>query len=168
MTDLHPGRARPSIGISTFVASLARTVEVATAGDRAGLDTAWTGEFNDCSAIVALAEMAYHTSTCRIGSSIAYAVGRSPLVLANEARALDELSNGRLVLGLGRGTKGMRRVGTANGIPRRPQRAWRSSSRCSARSGIFTKDPSSTRAASTRWTSPPRPRSRRPCESASR
>ena len=109
MTDPHPGRARPTIGISTFVPSLATTVEVATAADRAGLDTAWTGEFNDRSAIVALAEMAHHTSTCRIGSSIAYAVGRSPLVLANEARALDELSNGRLVLGLGRGTKGMQK-----------------------------------------------------------
>ena len=41
------------------------------------------------------------------GSAIAYAVGRSPLILANEARGIDELSGGRLVLGLGTGTKGM-------------------------------------------------------------
>jgi probable F420-dependent oxidoreductase len=88
---------------------LATTVEVAKAADRAGLHTAWTGEFNDRSAIVALADMAHHTSACRIGSSIAYAVGRSPLVLANEARGLDELSGGRLVLGLGTGTKGMQK-----------------------------------------------------------
>ena len=51
--------------------------------------------------------MAHHTSTCRVGSGIAYAVGRSPLILANDARGLDELSGGRLVLGLGTGTKGM-------------------------------------------------------------
>jgi alkanesulfonate monooxygenase SsuD/methylene tetrahydromethanopterin reductase-like flavin-dependent oxidoreductase (luciferase family) len=51
--------------------------------------------------------MAYNTSRCRIGSAIAYAVGRSPLILANDARGLDELSGGRLVLGLGTGTKGM-------------------------------------------------------------
>jgi len=89
MRDAHPGHVRPTIGISTFVPSLATTVEVARATDRPGLDTAWTGEFNDRSAIVALAEMAHHTSTYRIGSSIAYAVGRSPLVLANEARGLD-------------------------------------------------------------------------------
>jgi probable F420-dependent oxidoreductase len=98
-----------SIGISTFVPSLATTVEVAQKADAAGLSTAWTGEFNDRSAIVALAEMAHQTSNCRIGSSIAYAVGRSPLVLANEARGLDELSSGRLVLGLGTGTKGMQK-----------------------------------------------------------
>jgi probable F420-dependent oxidoreductase len=109
MTDPHPRRPRPTVGISTFVPSLATTVEVARAADHAGLDSAWTGEFNDRSAIVALADMAHHTSHCRIGSSIAYAVGRSPLILANEARGLDELSGARLVLGLGTGTKGMQR-----------------------------------------------------------
>jgi probable F420-dependent oxidoreductase len=86
---------------------MADTIEVATAADAAGLDAAWTSEFNDRSAIVALAAMAQHTTTCRVGSAIAYAVGRSPLILANEARGIDELSGGRLVLGLGTGTKGM-------------------------------------------------------------
>jgi probable F420-dependent oxidoreductase len=86
---------------------MADTIEVATAADAAGLDAAWTSEFNDRSAIVALAAMAQHTKTCRVGSAIAYAVGRSPLILANEARGIDELSGGRLVLGLGTGTKGM-------------------------------------------------------------
>lgn len=95
------------IGICIFAGRMATTVEVAQAADAAGLDAAWTGEFNDRSAIVALAEMAHHTRACRIGSAIAYAVGRSPLVLANEARGLDEISGGRLVLGLGTGTKGM-------------------------------------------------------------
>jgi probable F420-dependent oxidoreductase len=51
--------------------------------------------------------MANNTTRCRVGSAIAYAVGRSPLILANEARGIDELSGGRLVLGLGTGTKGM-------------------------------------------------------------
>jgi probable F420-dependent oxidoreductase len=86
---------------------MAETVEVASAVDALGYDAAWTGEFNDRSAIVALAAMAYNTTSCRIGSAIAYAVGRSPLILANEARGLDEISGGRLVLGLGTGTKGM-------------------------------------------------------------
>jgi alkanesulfonate monooxygenase SsuD/methylene tetrahydromethanopterin reductase-like flavin-dependent oxidoreductase (luciferase family) len=63
MTDPHPGPARPTIGISTFIPSLATTVEVAKAADRAGLDTAWTGEFNDRSAIVALAAMGYGQDT---------------------------------------------------------------------------------------------------------
>jgi probable F420-dependent oxidoreductase len=41
------------------------------------------------------------------GGSIMYGVGRSPVILAVEARDLDELSSGRLVLGLGNGTRRM-------------------------------------------------------------
>ena len=86
---------------------MAETVQIAAAVDAAGYDAVWTSEFNDRSAVVALAAMAGSTSECRVGSAIAYAVGRSPLILANEARGIDELSGGRLVLGLGTGTKGM-------------------------------------------------------------
>ena len=42
-----------------------------------------------------------------IGSAIAYAFGHTPLVLAAEARDLDALSGGRIILGLGTGTKRM-------------------------------------------------------------
>jgi probable F420-dependent oxidoreductase len=96
-----------SRGVCVLAGRMADTVEIAAAADAAGYDGAWTGEFNDRSAIVALAAMAHNTSGCRIGSAIAYGVGRSPLILANDARGLDELSGGRLVLGLGTGTKGM-------------------------------------------------------------
>jgi len=43
----------------------------------------------------------------RLGSAIAYAFGRTPVVLAAEARDLDELCGGRLILGLGTGTRRM-------------------------------------------------------------
>jgi len=94
-------------GVCVLAGRMADTIEIAAAADAAGLDATWTSEFNDRSAIVALAAMASNTTRCRVGSAIAYAVGRSPLILANEARGLDELSGGRLVLGLGTGTKGM-------------------------------------------------------------
>jgi probable F420-dependent oxidoreductase len=94
-------------GVCVLAGRMADTVEIAAAADAAGYDAVWTSEFNDRSAVVALAAMAHHTANCRVGSAIAYAVGRSPLILANEARALDEISHGRLVLGLGTGTKGM-------------------------------------------------------------
>jgi probable F420-dependent oxidoreductase len=94
-------------GVCVLAGRIADTAEVAAAADEAGFDAAWTSEFNDRSAIVALAAMAQNTTRCRVGSAIAYAVGRSPLILANDARGLDELSGGRLVLGLGTGTKGM-------------------------------------------------------------
>jgi probable F420-dependent oxidoreductase len=79
----------------------------AAAAERLGYHAAWSPEFYTRSAIVSLAAMAQVTSTARIGSSIAYAVGRTPLVLATEARSLDELSRGRLIYGLGTGTTKM-------------------------------------------------------------
>jgi alkanesulfonate monooxygenase SsuD/methylene tetrahydromethanopterin reductase-like flavin-dependent oxidoreductase (luciferase family) len=42
-----------------------------------------------------------------IGTNIAYGVGRSPLMWAAEAKDLDELSAGRVILGLGNGTATM-------------------------------------------------------------
>jgi alkanesulfonate monooxygenase SsuD/methylene tetrahydromethanopterin reductase-like flavin-dependent oxidoreductase (luciferase family) len=51
--------------------------------------------------------MAAATSRIGVGTAIAYAVGRSPLVLANDARVRDEMSGGRLTLGLGTGTRRM-------------------------------------------------------------
>ncbi|HCT76431.1 MAG TPA: LLM class flavin-dependent oxidoreductase [Micromonosporaceae bacterium] len=83
------------------VAAMAKTAE------RLGFHSVWSPEFYTRSAIVTLAAMAYSTASCRIGSAIAYAVGRSPLILATEARSLDELCGGRLVLGLGTGTTRM-------------------------------------------------------------
>ena len=81
--------------------------DTAAAADRLGFHSTWTPEFYTRSAIVTLAAMGARTTSCRVGSSIAYAVGRSPLVLATEARSLDEVCGGRLVLGLGTGTRRM-------------------------------------------------------------
>jgi probable F420-dependent oxidoreductase len=86
------------------VSDAARTAATA---ESLGYHSAWSPEFYTRSAIVSLAAMAQATTGIRIGSSIAYAVGRTPLVLATEARSLDELSGGRLALGLGTGTTRM-------------------------------------------------------------
>ena len=64
----------------------------AAEAERLGYHAAWSPEFYTRSAIVSLAAMAQATTRARIGSSIAYAVGRTPLVLATEARSLDEFS----------------------------------------------------------------------------
>ena len=66
--------------------------EAAAACERAGFDSVWATEFYDRSATIALAAMAQATSKIVLGSAIAYAFGRTPLVLAAEARDLDELS----------------------------------------------------------------------------
>src|SRR3954447_10137495 len=75
--------------------------------EAAGFASVWATEFYDRSATVALAAMAQATSTIELGSAIAYAFGRTPLVLAAEARDLDERAGGRITIGLGTGTRKM-------------------------------------------------------------
>ncbi len=94
-------------GVAILTPDLRSLAEAAEATDRAGFDAVWASEFYSRSATISMAAMAMATSTCRVGSSIMYGIGRSPLVLATEAKDLDELSGGRLVLGIGNGTKRM-------------------------------------------------------------
>lgn len=87
--------------------SLDAMARIAAAADRAGFDSVWATELYNRSATVTLAALAVATERCKLGSGIIYGVGRSPLMLAAEARDLDELSGGRFVLGLGNGTRRM-------------------------------------------------------------
>jgi alkanesulfonate monooxygenase SsuD/methylene tetrahydromethanopterin reductase-like flavin-dependent oxidoreductase (luciferase family) len=75
------------------------------------------------------------TSTIELGSAIAYAFGRTPLVLAAKARDLDELSGVRITLGLGTGTR-RTQLDWHGPKASTPPAVWRSSFRCCARSGL--------------------------------
>jgi len=97
----------PTIGIETQGTSVRSMSDVAVAADIAGLDSAWAPELYSRSATITIAEFAARTERCRVGTAIAYGVGRTPLTLAAEARDLDEISDGRFVLGLGNGTRRM-------------------------------------------------------------
>lgn len=97
----------PGISLVTSTGSPADLAEAARRCEEAGFASVWATEFYDRSATVGLSMMAQATSTIELGSAIAYAFGRTPLVTAAEARDLDEISNGRLTLGLGTGTKRM-------------------------------------------------------------
>ncbi len=94
-------------GVAILTPDLRSLAETAAAADRAGFNAVWASEFYSRSGSISMAAMAAATRDCRVGSSILYGIGRSPLVLATEARDLDELSGGRLVLGIGNGTKRM-------------------------------------------------------------
>jgi probable F420-dependent oxidoreductase len=96
---------RPSLVTSS--GGPAELAEAARMAEEAGFESVWATEFYDRSATVALAAMAHATTRIELGSAIAYAFGRTPVVLAAEARDLDELSGGRLTLGLGTGTRRM-------------------------------------------------------------
>ena len=78
--------------------------EFARAAEAAGLARLWAPELQRSSTIpLAIAAMA--TTRIGLGTGIALAFTRSPMVLALEALDLDELSGGRLTLGLGAGVR---------------------------------------------------------------
>ncbi len=99
--------SRPDISLVTSTGGPAEIGDAARLCEEAGFASVWATEFYDRSAVVALAKMSEATSHIQLGSAIAYAFGRTPLVLAAEARDLDEISGGRLTLGLGTGTRRM-------------------------------------------------------------
>jgi probable F420-dependent oxidoreductase len=96
-----------TIGIETQGIGVRAMGELAAVADAAGLAGVWAPELYDHSSTIAAAEMINRTRRIEVGTAIAYGVGRSPLTLAAEARDLDELSEGRFVLGLGNGTRRM-------------------------------------------------------------
>jgi probable F420-dependent oxidoreductase len=84
--------------------SLAEIVEVSQQAEAAGAEVVWAPEMHR-SATVTAAAMAAGTSTIGVGTAIALAFTRSPMVTALEAMDLDEMSQGRFVLGLGTGVQ---------------------------------------------------------------
>jgi len=96
-----------TVGIETQGLDVRTMGALAAAADEAGLDGVWAPELYNRSATISAAEMINRTRRIEVGTAIAYGVGRSPLTLAAEARDLDDLSDGRFVLGLGNGTRRM-------------------------------------------------------------
>lgn len=92
------------LGLTLMGGDVAGCARAAARAEAAGFRSAWTAEFYDRSATVSLAAMAAATSRIRLGSAIMYALARTPLLTIAEARDLDEVSEGRLALGLGTGT----------------------------------------------------------------
>ena len=84
---------------------LSRTSELARAVDRHGFEMLWYIDFQlgmkDVYAAMNLAALS--TQNVLIGAGVTNLVTRHPTVTANATAALDELSGGRAVLGLGAG-----------------------------------------------------------------
>ncbi len=79
-------------------------IATAQEAESAGLARIWSPELQR-SATIPLAIVAGATERIEIATGIALAFTRSPMVLALEALDLDQLSNGRMVIGLGAGVK---------------------------------------------------------------
>jgi F420-dependent oxidoreductase-like protein len=69
--------------------------------ERLGYDSVWTAEAYGSDAATILGWVAGQTSTIRIGSAIFQMPGRSPAMTAMTAATLDQLSDGRMILGIG-------------------------------------------------------------------
>src|SRR5215204_4578006 len=66
-----------------------------------GYDSAWTAEAYGSDAATILGWLAGATERIRLGSAIFQMPGRTPAMTAMTAATLDQLSNGRMILGLG-------------------------------------------------------------------
>lgn len=86
--------------------------------DEAGVDTVWVPEAwgRDCFTILAL--LARETQHIQLGTGIVNTYSRTPAALAQHFATLDEVSGGRVVIGLG--TSGHRVIEHWHGIPFHP------------------------------------------------
>jgi probable F420-dependent oxidoreductase len=94
-------------GLILTAGSVRGNVALAERAERAGFDAVLSVEFFNQHAFAVLGAIAARTRRIRIGTGIANAFTRAPLVHATAAMDLDELSDGRMVLGLGSGTRRM-------------------------------------------------------------
>lgn len=95
------------LGLILTAGTTRGNLELAQRAERAGFDSVFTVEFFNQHAFAVLGAIAATTERIRIGTGIANAFTRAPLVHATAAMDLDELSGGRMVLGLGSGTRRM-------------------------------------------------------------
>ena len=75
--------------------------ELARLAEGNGFDCVWGGEANNKDPTVMLASVAAVTKRLKIGSAVYHILGRTPATLALQAVGLDELSQGRFLLGVG-------------------------------------------------------------------
>ena len=76
-------------------------VEFAVAAERLGVDSVWIPEVWGYDALTGLAYLAAKTTTLRLGTFVVQLGSRSPAMLATSALSLQELSDGRFLLGIG-------------------------------------------------------------------
>jgi F420-dependent oxidoreductase-like protein len=76
-------------------------LEVVQEAERLGYDSIWTAEAYGSDAATVLAWLAAGTSTIKLGSGIFQMPGRSAAMTAMTAATIDELSGGRMLLGIG-------------------------------------------------------------------
>jgi probable F420-dependent oxidoreductase len=95
------------LGLILTGGSARADLDLAVRAERAGFASVFTIEFFNRHGYVPLGAIAHATSRVRLGTAIANSFTRSPLLHASAAMDLDELSDGRMVVGLGSATRRM-------------------------------------------------------------
>jgi alkanesulfonate monooxygenase SsuD/methylene tetrahydromethanopterin reductase-like flavin-dependent oxidoreductase (luciferase family) len=78
-------------------------LRAAVEAERRGFGCVWKGESNSRDPLVLLSAMAALTSRVKLGTAIYHVFGRSPVTMGIQAATFNEMSGGRLLLGLGVG-----------------------------------------------------------------
>lgn len=76
-------------------------LQVVQEAERLGYDSVWAAEAYGSDAATVLAWLAAHTTNLKLGSAIFQMPGRSAAMTAMTAATIDELSGGRMLLGIG-------------------------------------------------------------------
>jgi F420-dependent oxidoreductase-like protein len=92
-----------------------RVFDEIRAADDGGVHSAWVAEAWGQDAFTLLTQLAERTSRIQLGTGIVNVYSRSPGALAQHFGTLDELSNGRVIIGLG--TSGANVIEHFHGVP---------------------------------------------------
>ncbi len=95
-------------------------VDLVELAEQVGFGAFWKGESNSTDPVVLLSAVAGRTKRIQLGTAIYHIYGRSPVTLGVQAATLQDLSRGRLLLGLGVANKAI--AGWHGGIFDRPLR----------------------------------------------
>jgi F420-dependent oxidoreductase-like protein len=91
----------PTANFGLWGAGMSATLNIVQLAEDLGFDSVWTAEASGTDAVVPLSWIAGATSRIKLGTSILQMTAREPSMTAMTAVTLDNLSNGRLILGLG-------------------------------------------------------------------
>jgi alkanesulfonate monooxygenase SsuD/methylene tetrahydromethanopterin reductase-like flavin-dependent oxidoreductase (luciferase family) len=79
----------------------AGVIELIELAEKVGFGAFWKGESNSTDPMVLLSAAASRTKRIKLGTAIYHIYGRSPVTLGIQSATLQDLSSGRLLLGLG-------------------------------------------------------------------
>jgi alkanesulfonate monooxygenase SsuD/methylene tetrahydromethanopterin reductase-like flavin-dependent oxidoreductase (luciferase family) len=96
-------------GLVFATEALEPLLDLSRDAERAGFDRVWTTEYLGRDAVARALAVALGTETIEVGTGIAYAFTRLPLGMSALSADVRRLSRGRFALGLGTGTRGVRR-----------------------------------------------------------